>query len=177
MRLPIIAAALFVASSAQAEVVDSDDNGFQIAHEIEASAAPEVVWAVLRAPGKWWNKDHTYTGDSANLWMDAQAGGCFCEKLPDKGSIEHLRVIYAQPGRLLRLSGGLGPLQGEAVSGVLTFVITKAGEGAKIRLTYVVDGRIRAELGAKGLAPVVDRVLGEQVAGLKAAIESPPPAG
>ena len=56
------------------------------------------------------------------LEEELKAGGCLCEKIPaEGGSVEHLRIVFARPGRLLRAQGGLGPLQGEAVVGTLTW--------------------------------------------------------
>ena len=50
--------------------------------------------------------------DAKNLSIDARPGGCFCEKLPNGGGVEHARVVYVAPREVLRLSGALGPLQG-----------------------------------------------------------------
>ena len=49
--------------------------------------------------------------------MELHAGGCFCERLKDGGSVQLLQVVYAAPGEGLRLRGALGPLQTEASTG------------------------------------------------------------
>lgn len=174
MRALLALLALLQITPALAEVKQVDERGFESVHDVALAQSPAQVWDALRAPARWWSKDHTYTGDSANLYMDAQAGGCFCEKLPERGSIEHLRIIYAQPGKQLRLGGGLGPLQSEPVSGVMTWTL-KPGEGGGTRLgmTYIVYGHVRMKGGMPALAPLVDGVLAQQVAGLKAALETP----
>ena len=63
----------------------------------------------------------------ANMRIEPKPGGCFCEAVPagrrSGGEIEHMRVIYVAPGSTLRMSGGLGPLQSEAVTGVLTMTL------------------------------------------------------
>lgn len=176
MRLLVGLMMLFWSGAALAEVKQVDAGGFESVHDIALAQSPQQVWDALRAPARWWDKDHSYTGDSANLYLDAQAGGCFCEKLPERGSIEHLRVIYAQPGKQLRMSDGLGPLQSEPVAGVMTWTL-KAGQGGGTRLgmTYIVSGRIRMEGGFTALAPLVDGVLAQQIAGLKAVLETPAP--
>lgn len=173
MRTVLSFVVLIVATPAAAEVKQADDAGFESVHDVTVAKDAAAVWEALRAPARWWNKDHTYTGDSANLWLDAQAGGCFCEKLPEKGSIEHLNVVYAQPGKQLRLVGGLGPLQSEPAMGVMTWTLKPGKDGLVIGMSYVVHGRVRMEGGMKALAPVVDRVLGEQMAGLKAHLDQP----
>jgi hypothetical protein len=108
------------------------------------------------------------------MTIDARAGGCFCETIPaatgSPGTIEHARVIYAVPGRQLRLSGALGPLQSEGVTGTLDFTITPAGKGAKLVMTYVVGGYLRTS--PAKLAPLVDQVLGQRLTGLKQAAEA-----
>jgi uncharacterized protein YndB with AHSA1/START domain len=163
-----------MAAPAHAAVTGSSEAGFATERSVEIAASAEAVYSLLTAPGRWWNDGHTYSGDSANMTIDARAGGCFCETIPAKagpgGSIEHGRVIYAMPGKQLRLAGALGPLQTEAVVGTLDFAITPTGKGVKVVMTYVVGGYLRG--GAAKLAPLVDQVLGEQLAGLKQAAES-----
>src|SRR3546814_3340582 len=85
------------------------------------------------------------------------------------GSVEHARVIHAAPDRQLRLSGALGPLQAEAVTGTQTFDIAPSGKGVRVVMRYVFGGYIR--MGAARIAPVVDKVLAEQLSGLQRAAE------
>jgi hypothetical protein len=106
--------------------------------------------------------DHSYSGEAANLTLDARAGGCFCEKLSDGGSVEHMRVVFAQPGALLRLQGGLGPLQGMNGAGTMDFALAEA-EGARttLRFRYTVGGYVPGGLDA--IADAVDGVLAWQL--------------
>ncbi|MBJ7502267.1 MAG: hypothetical protein JHC57_21110, partial [Sphingopyxis sp.] len=130
------------------------------------------VWKMLRMPQSWWSKDHSWSGDAANFWLDSQAGGCFCEKLPDSGagvgSVQHARVLFSKPGQLLRLSGALGPLQGEALTGTLTIQIKETPTGSALRFDYVVGGYMRFKVAE--IAPAVDKVIGEQLLGLANAL-------
>ena len=130
-------------------------------------------------PSRWWSGDHTYSGDAANLYLDAQATGCFCEKLPRPadapadqrmGSVEHMHIVYADPQRgILRMTGGLGPLQEEPVRGVWTIVLkTAAASGTRIEWTYTVDGLVAKKGG--DMAPLVDMVLGQQLTRLAALV-------
>lgn len=161
-----------LASPATADVLAATATSFDIQQQVTIDAPPAQTWAMLRMPQKWWSKEHTYSGDSANLYLDSQATGCFCEKLPGKGSVEHARILYVEAPRLLRLRGGLGPLQSEAADGVLTFKLEPEGDNAtRLTVTYTVSGYLHA--GGEALAPVVDNVLGEQVKSLKAAAEAP----
>jgi hypothetical protein len=94
------------------------------------------------------------------------AGGCFCEAIPGgagaaPGQVEHMRVLYVAPASALRLSGGLGPLQSEAVTAVLTMTLAPEGEMTRISWDYVVGGFMRMPMGE--LAPLVDQVVGEQL--------------
>ena len=167
--------AALAASPASAEVVAQSEAGFVLVNETTAAASPAAVWKALIAPSTWWSPAHTYSGDAASLYLDAQATGCFCELLPlpkdapegtRRGSVEHGHVVFASPGKLLRLSGGLGPLQSEAVGATLTIALTPEGDGTKITWTYVVGGYMRPKVDA--IAPMVDQVLGEQAARLAA---------
>jgi hypothetical protein len=63
------------------------------------------------------------------------------------------------------MEGGLGPFQAMAVSGALTFEITVSFPVSKLTLTYTIGGY--SPNGLKNLAPVVDRVLGDQLNRLK----------
>ncbi|MGV1684978.1 SRPBCC family protein [Sphingopyxis sp. NJF-3] len=163
---------MLLAPPAQAKVIDQNEIGFTVAHTAQVAATPEDVWKMLRTPEKWWSKEHSWSGDAANFWLDSQAGGCFCEKLPGDGgamgSVQHARIVFAKPGEMMRLSGAFGPLQGEAVTGTLTIQIKKTGAGAAIRFDYVVGGYMRFKVA--DIAPGVDKVIGEQLRGLAAAL-------
>ena len=167
------AALLGCSGVAQAEVVASSEDGFVTRDSAIVDATPMQVWLALISPGKWWNDAHTWSGDAANMTLKPQAGGCFCERIPEnvdadrvtlEGSVEHMRVIQAFPERALRMRGGLGPLQSEPVSGVLTIVISEAEKGTQIVWEYVVGGYMRYEVGT--IAPAVDGVMTQQLNGL-----------
>ncbi|HEX7915316.1 MAG TPA: hypothetical protein VF497_06160, partial [Rudaea sp.] len=80
-------------------------------YAFKTSAAPDRAYAAITGVARWWDSNHTYSGNASNLSLDARAGGCWCEQLADGGSVQHMTVLTAMPGRMLRLSGGLGPLQ------------------------------------------------------------------
>ncbi len=128
--LLILAGLAALSSPAFAEVIDKADDGFVIRHTITVKATPIEAWRGIGQIKQWWNKAHTYSGDAANLSLVLRAGGCFCEVLPrDRGTVEHGRVLLAWPGKTLRLSAALGPLQQEAVSAVLSWDIAPAATG------------------------------------------------
>jgi uncharacterized protein YndB with AHSA1/START domain len=172
----LIKVGLFAAASlavpVQAKVVDQSEAGFTVAHTAQVAATPADVWKMLRMPQNWWSKDHSWSGDAANFWLDSQAGGCFCEKLPDSGagvgSVQHARVLFSKPGQMLRLSGAFGPLQGEAANGTLTIQIKATPTGSALRFDYVVGGYMRFK--TADIAPAVDKVIGEQLLGLANAL-------
>lgn len=182
MRSFFVAMALLAPAAAHADVATSASNGFVVRHAADVDAAPADVWAELIRPAGWWSARHSYSGDAANLTLDARAGGCFCEVLPSpvspraapRGSVEHMRVAYAEHGRVLRMIGGLGPLQAEAVNGALTIALKPVDGGTRIMWEYVVGGYMRQ--GGEQLAPMVDGVLGEQLAGLAAKLGPRTPA-
>lgn len=171
-------AALAVATvPAIAKVAEVSDRGFVVRHMAEVPAGVEETWAMLLKPAEWWDSGHTWSGDAANMSIDPRAGGCFCEVLPNaaspraapRGSVEHMRVIYIERPRVLRMAGGLGPLQSDPVSGMLTVQLKPApadGDRTQILLEYVVGGYARTPYAQ--LAPAVDGVLGEQIGHLAA---------
>lgn len=149
------------ARDAAAEIVSATPAGFSIRHVVEApSVSPPTVWAALADIGKWWDPEHTYSGDSHNLSLDVAVRGCLCEKTGLYAGVEHAHVIYVQPPKVLRLSGALGPLQQGGVVGTLTWQIEVAGGGSRITVTYNVGGY--ADRPLSEWAPMVDEVVGTQ---------------
>lgn len=187
IALAALVLTLAMASPTRAELVQQADNGFVVQHSITVSTDPDATFAMLRTPAKWWDKDHTWTGNPENLYMDAQAGGCFCELIPNeattesgapqrtlRGSVQHMQIVYVDPGKLLRLTGGLGPLQGEAVTGALTFTLKPVKGGTRVTLDYVVGGFMRMK--TADIAPAVDQVMTAQLSRLAMAL-GPLPGG
>lgn len=156
---------LFAAAPAAAEVTTSDQ-GFIVRNSTTIAAPPAEVWAALIQPSRYWNPAHSYSGDSANMSLEPRAGGCFCEALPDGGSVEHLRVTMVQPNQVLRLSGALGPLGTEGLAGGLTWQLEAADGGTRVTQTYVVGGNMRFERAV--ISAGVDGVLREQLTRLSA---------
>jgi hypothetical protein len=153
---------LLLGSGAQAEILNAGPSGFNIRQVVDApNVAPPAVWAALSDVAKWWDPEHTYSGDARNLTLEPIVRGCFCERLSLYSGIEHMSVVYAQPAKTLRLLGALGPLQEFGVNGSLTLQIDPAGGGSRITLTYNVGGY--ADRPLADWAPIVDEVLGGQL--------------
>jgi uncharacterized protein YndB with AHSA1/START domain len=161
--------ALAVAGPAAAEVKSAASNGFEVASMVTISAPTDRVYSALGEIGRWWSSSHTFSRDSANLSLELRAGGCFCERLKDGGSVTHMVVVYAAPGAGLRLRGALGPLQAEGVDGALSWTLKPAEGGTSVTQSYVVGGYIRD--GMEPWPPRVDRVLDEQLQRLKSFVE------
>jgi hypothetical protein len=81
-----------------------------------------------------------------------------------------MSVVYASPGKLLRLTGAIGPLQEAAVIGTMTWSLSPAGGGTTVELSYTVGGFRPG--GFRDLPIVVDGVLRSQLARLKAFVET-----
>jgi hypothetical protein len=162
MKRMLLLAAL-TASPAAAEVKSSSPAGFEVERKAVVRASPAAIYAQIGRIGEWWDPAHSYSGKPANLRLDLKAGGCFCESFGEGGTIEHMRVVYADPKTGIRLSGALGPLQTEAVVGTLVWSF-KAVEGGteltELTQNYLVSGTIRA--GMQTFAPPVDMVLSQQ---------------
>ena len=144
----------------QAKVVITNDNNFIIEHEVVVPINVKDSYRLLGKPSRWWNAEHTWSGDAKNMSMQLKAGGCFCEQWNDS-SVMHAQVITAQPGAVLRLQGALGPLQDMAVTGVLSFSLKQEHSGTRVQLRYRVRGIDSHQLA--GLDAAVDTVLGEQL--------------
>lgn len=150
---------------AAGEVVARAPGGFVVAEVLTLEAPPARAFeALTEEVGAWWDVAHSYSGDGANLTLDASAGGCFCERLPGGGGVEHMRVVFAAPGKTLRLEGGLGPLRQMGAYGVMEFQLEPADDGARLTFRYTVSGY--APDGLDAVAEPVDRVLRGQLSRL-----------
>ncbi len=160
---------------AKSEVADASANGFTVKITLHVHAAPEDVYRrLIQNVGDWWNSEHTYSGNAHNLSIEAKAMGCFCEKLPNEGSVRHMEVIMLAPGKALGLIGALGPLQSIAAAGNMAIHFSAAEGGTKLDVTYAVTGYLPA--GMNTWAAPVDSVLTEQFTRLKNYIERGSPA-
>ena len=179
VRSNIVTLAILFASLAsplRGEVIESTAAGFLVRNTAAINAPPATVYAALTdRVGGWWDPAHTFSHDARNLSVDAKPGGCFCERLPDGGGVQHMTVVYASPGKLLRLTGAIGPLQEAALAGTMTWNLLQAGGGTTVELSYAVGG-FRAG-GFRDLPTVVDGVLRGQLGRLKAFVETGRPDG
>jgi uncharacterized protein YndB with AHSA1/START domain len=157
--------ALWLASPAQAAITDSSASGFTLENTETVPVDAQTAWqALVDEVGAWWPADHTWWGAEGTLSIEPRAGGCFCER---KGEAEaqHLLVTFVEPGKLLRLTGGLGPLQGMGLHGVLEFRLASgAAGGTSITMLYRAGGYTPDDLSQ--FAPVVDGVQALQLGGL-----------
>lgn len=157
-------AALWLAGAARAAVISGDATGFTVQHDVLVPVSAEEAWARAARVSAWWNADHSYGGDAEQITLRIKPGGCWCERLPGGGFVEHMRVVVAMKGELLRLSGALGPLQELGASGAWTWTFTPEAGGTRVAWTYAVRGAPADELGA-----AVDTVFAEAIARYAAA--------
>lgn len=148
--------------------------GFLVNLEANINApAAKVYGALIGQIGLWWDPEHTYSHDAKNLSIDPRPGGCFCEKLPNGGGVEHLHVVYIAPNQTVRLSGALGPLQASGLAGSMTWKLAGGADNTRVELSYSVGGFI--EGGFEKVAPAVERMLNEQLNRLKLFVETGKP--
>lgn len=148
-----------IATPAAAEVTARSENGFTLSFEQPITAAPETVLETLATPAGWWNSDHTYSGDAANIRLDLVPGGCWCEALPG-GGVKHAETVLVWPERgMVRFDAPFGPLQAIGADAVLTMTWADPADGGarRLRWSYVVSGP-----GTGAMADVIDGVLAEQ---------------
>lgn len=154
-----------------AEVESSNATGFKIASQLVVDATREDAWnAAINDIGKWWNSDHTISGDSGRLHIDAKPQGCFCETLGPDAGVVHMTVTTVFPHSILRLTGGLGPLGLMGVEGNMTWEFDEAEDNTKMTFTYAVGGYHAGGLDV--LAGPVDSVIADALKRLQAFIET-----
>lgn len=162
---------LVICANASAEVVDSAENGFTLVHETTISASRDEAWtAAIEEVGQWWSSDHTISGDAGRMSIEPRPQGCFCETLGDYSGVVHLTVTFVNPGVILRLTGGLGPLGLLGVDGNMTWEFFDADDGTTVRFSYAVGGYRPG--GLDEFAGPVDFVIGEALQRLKAHVET-----
>jgi hypothetical protein len=81
-----------------------------------------------------------------------------------------MRVIFVDPGTLIRFEGALGPMQESGASGHLTWKVAAKDGGTELTWTYDVGGYMKGGLGP--FAGAVDGVFAEQMGRLKALVET-----
>ncbi|WP_313494480.1 SRPBCC family protein [Stenotrophomonas sp.] len=149
---------------AYAEVKDATAAGFTVENSVLIAAEPTRVWQAMTADiDQWWPKDHSWWGKAAKLSIDARAGGCFCE-IAGAQQAQHLQVVFVDPQKTLRMTGGLGPMQGMGLHGVAEWTLQAEGPSTRVTWRYRAGGYSPDDLGA--LAPVVDKVQAQQLDGL-----------
>lgn len=176
-RSSLVVACLLLASSAPAvaEIKDASPSGFTIENKRTVPVdATRAFRALVDDVDAWWPRDHTWWGAASKLSIEPRAGGCFCERAGEQQAM-HLLVSFVDPGRTLRLVGGLGPLQGMGLHGALEFRFAplEAG-GTEITMFYRAGGYTPDDLSK--FAPVVDQVQARQLGGLATHLGAEPPA-
>ncbi|MDZ4371911.1 MAG: ATPase [Phenylobacterium sp.] len=162
--------AMMGAAAAQAEVVETGPSHFRLRSTQPIAASPARVYEALGEVGRWWSDAHTYSGTAANMTMPLKANACFCETLPNGGSVRHGVVALAWPDQgMVRVEAALGPLQDEGVTAALYFHVKAKDGGSELVMTYNVGGARPAMVAA---APVIDGVLVEQATRLKRYLET-----
>jgi uncharacterized protein YndB with AHSA1/START domain len=117
--LPTLLFACLAVPAASATVIDATPAGFTIENTRDVPVDAATAWnALVSDVDRWWPKDHSWWGKDSTLGIDPVAGGCFCERAADgKRSALHMTISFVDPGKLLRMTGGLGPLQGMGLGG------------------------------------------------------------
>lgn len=163
MRLPILFALALLSAlptPSHAAVKQAASDSLLVQDSRVLHATPAQAYAALVHVARWWSSEHTWSGSAANLSLEPVAGGCFCERWKDN-SVQHMQVLWASKDHLLRLQGGLGPLQNMAVQGVMTFTLKPSAGGSTLQFEYRVNGA--GGSGLDKLAAGVDAVLMQQL--------------
>jgi hypothetical protein len=68
-----------------------------------------------------------------------------------------MHVLFADRGKMLRLSGSLGHLQATATFGTMSWTLSSTKNGTRVEMTYAMSGYLPG--GFEKAAPAVDEVL------------------
>lgn len=153
--------AVLLIPSVSAKVVAQGATGFVVTHEAQVTVAPQAAYDAFIKIGRWWNDAHSFSGAARNISIEPKAGGCWCEALPNGGSVRHMTVVHADPGAMLVFSGGLGPLQFMGVAGSMKVTFEAQDNGTHVSVTYAVGGFDTGNFAE--ISKGVDAVLAEQI--------------
>lgn len=156
---------LIAAGGAAADIVEATPERYVLRQEASSVLAADALWARLIKPASWWHPDHTYSGDAANLSLEATAGGLWREDWQG-GSVLHGQVLLVLDGSTLKLDAPFGPLQDLAVTVVWTISVTPEGGGSRVVFDEIANGTAASKLDT--LAPAVDFVKTEAIRRLTA---------
>lgn len=150
-----------LAQPASAEVASVSPQGFSVVHKGTIPIAPEEAYIRFTGIWVWWNPEHSFSGDAGNFRFDPSPGGCWCEALGERGAVKHMEIVFASPGQMVVLRGGLGPLlfMGAQASWTVSF---EAAEGGGTNVTWVLNVGGYDPGNFTELSTAVDGVLGEQ---------------
>ena len=150
-------------------------NGFEVRETVNAGRSAGRRLRRVRRLAAWWDPEHTYSGNSANLSLELDARRCFCERIPKTAAGSSImRVTYVDPGKRIVLTGALGPAafrSDDRASWTCRSRRIAGGSQLIARLSSVAGF---ANGGADKLAPAVDQVLGGQMKRFRAYATSRP---
>jgi hypothetical protein len=114
--------------------------------------APEEVFDAMTGEiSGWW--DHGFTKTPRSRFIEPKPGGGFTEWFDDAGNgVRHATVIYADRGKLLRMSGPLG-FSGSALELVTTWAYEPVGDSTRVTVTCNFAGQLE-----EGWASAIDGV-------------------
>ncbi len=156
MKPTLLLTACLLSTITHAEVVTQAHHGFHIKSTVTVPVSAMAAYEGFINIGSWWIEDHTWFGKAENLSLDPVAGGCFCE-INGNQQVLHMTVSYVNPGKAVRMTGGLGPLQQMGVSGTLSYQFVGISDTETLIVQeYRVSGYY--EEGLDTLAAIVDEV-------------------
>jgi len=167
--------ASLLSNTASSEATNVTERGFVSTHVLVIAASRHRVFrALTNEVARWWDSEHSYSGQSRNFSIDTGRGGCFCERL-GAGYVRHMTVVFIDRDKTLRMVGALGPLQQFAVDGSMTFTLSDTDDGkTRLAYRYVVGGFVPD--GLDKFAQPVDTVQLGQLQRLQRFVETGDPA-
>jgi uncharacterized protein YndB with AHSA1/START domain len=181
MMSTLVVASFLHSAPVHSDVVYAEMQGFEVLAQVEVALPADAVYdSLINDVGQWWSSSHTFYGEQNNLTISAAVGGCFCEIKDKNQQSIHLEVIHVDTGKLIRFSGGLGPLQSMPVIGVMDWQVKSTTDSSHLTHTnqhltnitfrYKVSGYVKG--GLQNIAVPVDRVLQQQLESFKQFIQA-----
>ena len=113
-----------ISAQAFADVLSAGVHGFVIEITGKVDVEPSAAYDQFLRVNEWWDGDHSWFGSADNFYIEPKVGGCFCE-INGEQQAQHMQISFVNPGREIRMLGGLGPLQMMGLHGAMSWKFEK----------------------------------------------------
>lgn len=145
--LSLLILLLILTEPTHADILSSTPAGFTTSDSTQVSSVPIAIFlAITGSLNAWWDPEDTAE------------------------PLRHLTVVQSERGRLVRMSGLVGPLRDTRARGTLAWTLTELRGRTRVEVRFEASGDPALRLDT--MAPAVDALLTDQLQRLKRFVEA-----